>query len=61
MNNMFDNCQNLERLDLTSLNTRNVVSFVYFLHNCYSFTSIDLSRFDTGNGHDISGMFLNCQ
>ena len=48
----------LKSLDLSCLNTFNVMDMSYFLNNC-TFNFIDLSKLNTNNVINMSGMFVN--
>jgi surface protein len=58
---MFNNCQNLNSLDLTSFNTPKVEHMSYMFLNCYALTTIYASdNFVTGKVTDGSRMFSGC-
>ena len=57
---MFNNCNLLKKLDLSSFNTAKVTSMNYMFENCSSLTSLDLSSFDTSNVRSMSTMFREC-
>jgi len=60
MDNMFQNCQALTSLDLSTFDTRNVTSMSYLFSGCSSLASIDLSSFNTEKVDYFSGMFEGC-
>ena len=60
MNRMFYNCQNLQSIDLSHLNTQNVDIMNYMFYQCLSMDNIDLSEVESSKVKDISNMFENC-
>ena len=60
MDYMFQNCQALTSLDLSTFDTRNVTSMSYLFSGCSSLASIDLSSFNTEKVDYFSGMFEGC-
>ena len=57
---MFNNCKNLNSIDLSSFNTINVRNISWMFTDCRKLKNIDLGSFDTGNVIDLSSMFQNC-
>ncbi len=57
MNSMFNNCNLLQEIDLSSFDTRKVTDFTYMFNTCTSLTSLDVSTFDTGEGINMASMF----
>ena len=60
MNRMFQFCNGLTSLDLSSFDTSNVTDMSAMFFACISLTSLDLSSFDTSNVTDMSAMFFAC-
>ena len=60
MSYMFDDCESLTSLDLSSFNTANVTNMSRMFLSCESLTSLDLSSFNTSNVTDMSAMFGAC-
>ena len=60
MSYMFNSCNGLISLDLSSFDTSNVTTMVGMFQGCYSLTSLTLSNFDTSNVTTMNGMFNNC-
>ena len=44
---MFQNCESLDNLDLSSFNTQNVNNMSYMFNNCKNITNLNLSSFNT--------------
>lgn len=57
---MFCGCNNLEKVDISSLNTSNVTSMESMFRGCSSLKRLDLSSFDTTNVKNFSSMFYEC-
>lgn len=60
MLNMFDGCNNVTSLDLSSFNTSDVTNMNYMFKDCSKLTSLDVSSFDTSNVNGMSYMFNHC-
>lgn len=60
MQYMFNLCTALSSVDLTGINTCQVVNMHNLFYSCGSFTSLDLSNFDTSSVVDMNGMFSSC-
>ena len=60
MSRMFEDCQSLTNIDLSSLKTDNVTDMSLMFYGCRSLTSLDLSNFNTKNVTDMGGMFNSC-
>ena len=60
MSYMFNECESLTSLDLSSINTSNVTNMVSMFDSCASLTSLDLSSFDTSNVTNMRWMFATC-
>ncbi len=62
---MFEGCNKLTSLDLSSFNTSNVTTMHEMFRDCTKLTSVgDLSGWDVGNltgDYGMSNMFYNCQ
>lgn len=57
---MFYECDSLTNLDLSSLDTSNVIYMGEMFDSCTSLTSLNLSNFNTSNVTDMYCMFNNC-
>ena len=57
---MFDNCNKITSLDLTSFNTAEVTKMDYMFRSCNALTSLDLSNFNTAKVTDMTYMFYGC-
>ena len=57
----FLNLYNCKSMDLSKLNTSNVIDMRSMFYNCNNLTTLDVSNFDTSNVTDMNGMFGNCQ
>ena len=60
MESMFENCYNLENIDLSSFDTKNVANMMYMFVGCKKLYSLDLSLFDTKNINNLDLMFYDC-
>ena len=60
MSYMFDCCQGLTSLDLSSFNTANVKNMSYMFQLCPKLSSLDLSSFNTTKVSDMYAMFFGC-
>ena len=60
MDAMFNNCRALTNLDLSSMNTNNVMYMNEMFYRCESLTSLDISNFDTGKVTNMIDMFNYC-
>ena len=56
---MFQNCRNLQSVDLSSVDTSKVTSMIGLFSQCNSLQSVDLSSFDTSKVINMSAMFFN--
>lgn len=56
----FENCVNLEKVDLSNLDSSKATSMSRMFYYCLSLTSVDLSRLDTSSVADMSYMFGWC-
>jgi surface protein len=56
----FDNCINLNNIELVNLNTKKVINMSNMFNNCSSLIEIDLTNLDTSNVTNMSNMFNNC-
>ena len=55
---MFDYCESLKSIDLSSFNTNNVTNMSHMFLGCKSLESIDLSPFNTNNVTNMSYIFM---
>ena len=60
MSSMFQSCENLTTLDLSSFNTSNVTNMFYMFSRCGKLTTLDLSSFNTSKVFSMSSMFSKC-
>ena len=60
MSMMFEDCQRLTSLDLSSFDTQKVTTMKGMFKDCLALTTIDLSSFNTENVTDMSQMFYYC-
>ncbi len=60
MAGMFNGCNDLISLDVSSFNTLNVRDMSNMFAGCSSLTSLNLSSFNTENVILMGGMFSNC-
>ena len=59
MEYMFDWCSSLKSIDLSNLNTENVLSMESMFRE-YNLESLNLSNFNTKNVENMGGMFSQC-
>ena len=61
-NSWFKNCTHLTSIKYISdyLNTEDVIDMSYMFYGCSSLTSLDVSKFKTGNVSDMEYMFYGC-
>jgi len=60
MAGMFENCCNLEKLNLSNFNTAKVKTMASMFKNCSDLDRINLSSFHTEKVTNMSSMFENC-
>ena len=60
MSYMFNNCNTISNIDLSSFNTSNVTDMNNMFCNCRNLTSLDLSSFNTNKVTDMNSMFFDC-
>lgn len=60
MYRMFDACQSLTSIDLSSFNTSHVTTFEEMFKDCHNLSSLDLTAFDFQNITTMSNMFATC-
>ena len=58
--NMFNDCESLTSLDLSSFNTSLVTNMSSMFFGCASLTSLDLSSFNTSLVTNMGSMFYGC-
>ena len=58
--NIFSDCDKLTELDLSKLNTDNIVSMKGMFENCRRITTLDLDNLITSKVTDMFGMFMAC-
>ena len=60
MRSMFRKCKSLKKLDLSHLNTQNVINMSYIFEGCNSLSYLNLSNFNAQNVIYMNYMFDNC-
>ena len=60
MKDMFENCRNLETLDVSHFDTSKVTDMSSMFDSCSNLSSLGVSNFDTSQVTDMSGMFAAC-
>ena len=60
MNSMFNSCDSLTTLNLSSFNTSSVTTMSYMFASCSALTELDVSSFDTSLVTNMSSMFYSC-
>ena len=60
MSYMFENCERLETVDLSSLNTESVKTMNSMFKNCKNLKKVELKNIDTPLLTDMNQMFENC-
>jgi surface protein len=58
MKGMFNYCQNLKNVNLTSFDTRNVTDMSVMFNLSFNLNNLDLSSFDIENVTKMEGMFV---
>lgn len=58
---MFQRCQKLEYVDVSSWDTSNVTDLHGLFNNCYALSSIDVSHFNTANVITMKSVFSGCR
>ena len=58
---MFNNCENLENIDVSFFNTKNSTSFEKMFCGCKKLAKIDVSKFDSSKCNSIFSMFRYCE
>ena len=61
MSDMFDVCNSLTSLDVSTFDTSQVTKMSEMFERCYSLISLDVSKFDTSKVTDMSSMFSYCR
>ena len=60
LDNLFQYCTNLKNVDLSRLDTSEVMDMSRMFADCSNLTSVDISKFDTSKVVDMKEMFLGC-
>ena len=60
MSSMFEKCEKLSTLNLSSFNTENVQNMEDMFEHCHNLTSLNLSSFNTEKVQNMKGMFTYC-
>ena len=58
---MFNSCESLTSMDVSSWNTNKVTRMDHMFNGCKNLASFDLRHFATSNVTDMSGMFISCK
>ena len=58
---MFENCSFIEKIDLSSFNSRNVTDMSHMFYKCKSLRNINLTEFHTNNVTNMTKMFYRCE
>ena len=58
---MFNNCNDIEKIDLSSFNTKNVTDMSYMFNQCQLLENINLMEFQTKNVTNMTKMFYKCE
>ena len=58
---MFDHCNKLKKIDLSSFNTKNVKNMKSMFKECQALRELDLSSFDFQNVTEFFNIFLFCE
>ena len=58
---MFSECKKIINIDLSLLNTKNVINMGKMFYHCENLTKIDLSAFKTNNVKNMENMFSGCK
>ncbi|MBQ2510190.1 MAG: BspA family leucine-rich repeat surface protein, partial [Erysipelotrichaceae bacterium] len=58
--NWFKSCSNLTSIDLSKLDTQNVMNMKSMFEGCYKLTSLDVTGFDTQGVTNMDSMFRRC-
>ena len=57
---MFNSCESITSMDVSSWNTYKVTRMDHMFKDCKNLASFDLRHFDTSNVTDMDGMFNSC-
>ena len=57
---MFQGCKEIQYLDLSNFNTKNVDNMSCMFSGCLSLKELNFSNFNTKMGTDMKGMFFGC-
>ena len=60
MSLMFSECNSLNQLDISVLNTENVIDMSSMFEKCNGLSSLDLSNLDTNDVQNMKSMFESC-
>ena len=58
---MFNKCSSIEKIDLSSFNSKNVTDMSYMFNECFLLKNINFTAFQTQNVTNMSKMFYNCR
>ena len=61
MSGMFENCIQLNELDVSSWDTSNVTSMRSMFHHCAELTDLDVSNWNTSGVTNMDSMFYQCE
>ena len=57
---MFNNCLNIEKIDLSSFSSKNVTDMCYMFNHCSLLKNINFTSFQTQNVSNMNHMFNHC-
>lgn len=60
LNSLFEGCENLRKLDLSSFDTSKVTDMSNMFKNCKKLRKLDISHFNVENVKSMSDMFNGC-
>ena len=60
MSHMFNECENLARVNFINFNASNVTDMSYLFYNCKNLVEVNFNNFNTEKVINMAGMFLNC-
>ena len=60
MTHLFDNCSDLESIDLSTFDTNEVKDMSFMFSSCNGISSLDFSKFRTSKVSNMSNMFKDC-
>lgn len=59
---LFEECKNLQKINLTGVNTESAERFLNMFAGCHALTQLDISHFAAGSSLNyIDSMFRDCE